>query len=44
MTEGELKALDEASKLPLEYPGWMLDTQGADRLGPVNLWANKTRA
>jgi aryl-alcohol dehydrogenase-like predicted oxidoreductase len=40
----ELKALDEASQLPLEYPGWMLDTQGADRLGPVDLWGAKTNA
>jgi aryl-alcohol dehydrogenase-like predicted oxidoreductase len=44
LTADELKALDEASKLPLEYPAWMLDTQGADRLGPVNLWADKTSA
>ncbi|MEO5909850.1 MAG: aldo/keto reductase [Pelobium sp.] len=27
----ELNQLDEASKLPAEYPGWMLDRQGADR-------------
>jgi hypothetical protein len=29
--------LDEASRLPPEYPEWMLATQGADRLGPVDL-------
>jgi hypothetical protein len=28
--------LDEASQLPPEYPEWMLATQGADRLGPVD--------
>jgi aryl-alcohol dehydrogenase-like predicted oxidoreductase len=27
----ELKKLDEVSKLPLEYPGWMLQFTGADR-------------
>lgn len=27
----ELKVLDEVSKLPREYPGWMLERQGADR-------------
>ncbi|NYE62050.1 aryl-alcohol dehydrogenase-like predicted oxidoreductase [Duganella sp. 1224] len=35
----ELRLLDEVSALPPEYPGWMLATQGADRLGPVDLWA-----
>ncbi|MBX2924053.1 MAG: aldo/keto reductase [Chitinophagaceae bacterium] len=30
-TNGELKQLDEISKLPSEYPGWMLERQGADR-------------
>jgi aryl-alcohol dehydrogenase-like predicted oxidoreductase len=34
----ELKQLDEVSMLPPEYPGWMIETQGADRLGEVNLW------
>jgi hypothetical protein len=37
LTQDELKSLDEASQLPLEYPEWMLATQGADRLGPVDL-------
>jgi len=37
LTQEELKSLDEASQLPLEYPEWMLATQGADRLGPVDL-------
>ena len=36
----ELSRLDEVSALPPEYPGWMLATQGADRLGPVDLWAD----
>jgi aryl-alcohol dehydrogenase-like predicted oxidoreductase len=35
----ELRLLDEVSTLPPEYPGWMLATQGADRLGPVDLWS-----
>jgi hypothetical protein len=36
-TEDELKSLDEVSQLPREYPERMLATQGADRLGPVDL-------
>ncbi len=30
-TEDELKQLDEVSKLPPEYPGWMLERTGGDR-------------
>ncbi|HKI89884.1 MAG TPA: aldo/keto reductase, partial [Draconibacterium sp.] len=30
-TNEELKELDEVSKLTPEYPGWMLERQGADR-------------
>lgn len=30
----ELKALDEVSALPPEYPGWMLDRQGQSRAKP----------
>ncbi|TKK67212.1 aldo/keto reductase [Ilyomonas limi] len=30
-TAAELQQLDEVSKLPAEYPGWMLERQGADR-------------
>ena len=30
-SEDELKKLDEVSKLSPEYPGWMLERQGADR-------------
>jgi hypothetical protein len=39
LTRDELKSLDEASQLSPEYPEWMLATQGADRLGPVDLWS-----
>lgn len=30
-TAEELQRLDELSKLPREYPGWMIERQGADR-------------
>lgn len=30
-TADELKQLDEVSRLPSEYPGWMLERTGADR-------------
>ncbi len=39
LSEDELKQLDEVSALPPEYPGWMLGTQGVDRLGPVDIWS-----
>ena len=32
LSDAELAALDEVSKLPREYPGWMFDRQLADRL------------
>jgi len=38
LTEEELRRLDEVSTLPPEYPGWMLATQSANRLGPVEVW------
>ncbi len=38
LTADEISKLDQISTLPPEYPGWMLTTQGADRLGPVDLW------
>ncbi|MBR8421215.1 aldo/keto reductase [Burkholderia dolosa] len=41
LSDDEIAKLDEVSQLPPEYPGWMLATQGADRLGPVDLWAGK---
>ncbi len=36
LTAGDLTALDEASKLPPEYPGWMTAFQGAYRAGQLN--------
>ena len=33
-TEDELKKLSDVSKLPLEYPGWMLPFQTANRIDP----------
>ena len=35
LSADEMKKLDEVSALPLEYPGWMLPFQGANRLAPV---------
>lgn len=32
LSEKELKKLDEISELPQEYPGWMINRQGSDRL------------
>jgi aryl-alcohol dehydrogenase-like predicted oxidoreductase len=34
LTPDELKQLDAVSALPPEYPGWMLQTQGSNRLDP----------
>jgi aryl-alcohol dehydrogenase-like predicted oxidoreductase len=31
LTAEELEQLNEVSKLPAEYPGWMIERQGADR-------------
>ncbi|MGZ9075101.1 MAG: aldo/keto reductase, partial [Burkholderiaceae bacterium] len=31
LSADELKQLDEVSRLPSEYPGWMLDRQGQQR-------------
>ena len=36
LTPEELGRLDEVSALPPEYPGWMLQFQGADRLDAVD--------
>jgi hypothetical protein len=33
LSEEEISRLEEVSELPVEYPGWMPATQGADRLG-----------
>jgi aryl-alcohol dehydrogenase-like predicted oxidoreductase len=35
LSADEMKALDEVSALPVEYPGWMLPFQNANRLKPV---------
>ena len=42
LSDEEIRQLDAVSELPPEYPGWMLATQGADRLGPVDLWGGST--
>ncbi len=34
LTAGEFAVLDEVSQLPKEYPGWMLEMQGAYRATP----------
>jgi diketogulonate reductase-like aldo/keto reductase len=34
LSADELKALDEVSALPPEYPGWMLERQGQNRAKP----------
>jgi aryl-alcohol dehydrogenase-like predicted oxidoreductase len=36
LTQDELRRLDEVSALPPEYPGWMLQFQGADRLEAID--------
>jgi len=41
LSREEINLLDQVSTLPPEYPGWMIDTQGADRLGEVNLWEGR---
>ncbi|HEX3915644.1 MAG TPA: aldo/keto reductase [Steroidobacteraceae bacterium] len=38
LTQHELRLLDQVSALALEYPGWVLPFQGADRLGPADRW------
>ena len=32
LSDEEMKALDDVSALPPEYPGWMFARQGADRV------------
>jgi aryl-alcohol dehydrogenase-like predicted oxidoreductase len=34
LTSEDLKALDDVSSLPPEYPGWMLERQGLYRANP----------
>ena len=36
LTAQEMSTLDKVSALPSEYPGWMTDRQGMDRLGIIN--------
>ena len=38
LTADDIRQLDKVSELPREYPGWMVDTQGADRFGEIDLW------
>ncbi|QXQ17089.1 aldo/keto reductase [Pseudomonas tolaasii] len=38
LTADDMRQLDEVSELPREYPGWMVETQGADRFGETDLW------
>ncbi|HEY9759911.1 MAG TPA: aldo/keto reductase [Oculatellaceae cyanobacterium] len=41
LSSEQMAALDEISTLPLEYPGWMIPFQSADRLDPnVDRFAN----
>jgi aryl-alcohol dehydrogenase-like predicted oxidoreductase len=35
LTAEEMTALDNASALPSEYPGWMLERQGSDRAAVI---------
>lgn len=41
LTDEQIKALDEVSELPPEYPGWMIPFQSQDRLDPkFDRWAS----
>lgn len=42
LSDEEIRRLDAVSELPPEYPGWMLETQGADRTETVDLWSHRT--
>ena len=44
LSNEELGELDEVSALPPEYPGWILKSQGADRLAPVDRWSGVLRS
>ena len=35
LSQEEMAALDEVSALPPEYPGWMVDRQGGDRMSVI---------
>lgn len=41
LNDDELARLNAASALPPEYPGWMMEAMGADRMGPVDLWEGR---
>jgi hypothetical protein len=41
LSDEGIRQLDAVSELPPEYSGWILATQGADRLGPGDLWIGK---
>lgn len=40
-THDELRRLDEASKLPPEYPGWMYERQARDRRAQLEKWGGR---
>jgi aryl-alcohol dehydrogenase-like predicted oxidoreductase len=41
LSDAQMKALDEVSTLPPEYPGWMIPFQASDRMDPkVNRFAD----
>ena len=42
LSDDELASLDAASVLPPEYPGWMVEAMGADRMGPIDLWEGRS--
>ena len=42
LSDDERKQLDAVSALPHEYPSWMLEAMGADRMGPIDLWAGRS--
>ncbi|WP_433556088.1 aldo/keto reductase [Pseudonocardia xinjiangensis] len=44
LSDEEISQLDAVSELPPEYPGWMFATQGADRMGPLDIWSDKVSA
>jgi hypothetical protein len=44
LSDEEIRELDEVSALPPEYPGWILKSQGADRLAPVDRWSGVPRS
>jgi aryl-alcohol dehydrogenase-like predicted oxidoreductase len=44
LSTDELATIDEVSRLPREYPGWMLERQGEYRAGQLNQPARRTDA